>query len=171
MRTKLTLVALGLLAISASPAFAAEEKLSASILKADQFEIGGGFSFATQGGSSTYTLSPSLGYFITDNISVGSSVSLRFANSDLTGDVSASGSYYFMTAENYSPFATQSFGTTFGETTNSVVGATGLGVSYFITQHIGFNTTATLSYNLNNLSSFANNVSFGIVGAFAIYLK
>ncbi|KFF05040.1 outer membrane beta-barrel protein [Flavobacterium reichenbachii] len=164
---------------------------TAGFAKGDVF-ISGAFNVGSQktgdNKSSDFTLVPSVGYFVTENIAIGAKLGFGSTKvgDDKTNDFTAGafGRYYFTPASQFSVFGQAGLDFTnskAGEFKSNEVGVNlGLGLSYFLSKHFAIETTwAGLGYNVNNngghgaektnsfgLGTDLRDVSFGVIYKF-----
>lgn len=148
----------------------AEEIKADTFLAKDRYEVGGRFQFTSQAstGGSSFGLTPNVGYFIKDRISLNGVLNTQYtsASSKVFGYYGVGASYYFKTEQDFAPFASQLFTRTYGNSDAVINGATELGVLKFLASNLAFKTA--LSYGYSFERSMDEGL-FSLYGAFSIF--
>ncbi|WP_294083704.1 outer membrane beta-barrel protein [Proteiniphilum sp. UBA5384] len=119
-------------------------------------------------GSSTTTVvfSPSVGYFVTDGLSVGISASILNTEGSTLYSVLPSASYYFDNQSNIKPFIEVGIGygglSEDGESIGGLALGAGAGIMYLINKNIGLNLG--FQYLRGDYDGLINNTFGGTIG-------
>jgi hypothetical protein len=149
----------------------AENIKSETFLAKDRYEVSGSFVFnsSADSGRSNFRISPGVGYFIKDRLSVNAVVGAAYSSTTtkLTGDYGLGATYYLKTDEQYAPFVSQSFYRTFGSSDPEMGGMSQVGVLNFIAPNLAFKTSLAYDYSFERS---INKGSFYIIGIFSLFL-
>jgi len=148
----------------------AEEIKADTFLAKDRYEVGGRFQFSSQAksGATNFSLTPNVGYFIKDRISINGLLNTQYSgiSSKVFGYFGLGASYYFKLEQQFAPFVSQNFTRTYGNSDAIMGGSTDFGVLNFLAPNVAFKTA--LEYNYNFKQSM-NEGLFSLYGAFSIY--
>lgn len=117
-------------------------------------------------GSTTVTLSPSVGYFITDGLAVGAGLNLITSEGSTIFTVLPTASYYFQTMSQIQPYL--QLGVGYGSlkvgsnSTGGLALGAGGGIVYLINQNVGLN--AGLQYIRGDYGGNVTNTFGGVLG-------
>jgi outer membrane protein len=148
------------------------------------FTLGGNIKYQSENGNSHTMLAPSLGYFVSDKLSINATI-VSMSGDDLETGMAMESStsfgigvnYYMLDlGERFKVYSTANLG--FGDDTTSF--NAGVGMNYFLTQKLllNFGLTDMLSYskvgdadatthiNLNEYDNFLDNLNFGLTYRF-----
>lgn len=127
--------------------------------------LGGGASFQSQDGTSSWQISPSIGSFVKDNLAIGAAASLGGYDGDTSWQLGAFVKPYFGKADNGKMFLNANLG--FGDQTGSTEFAYGAGLGYasFLNKSIALE----FSGNYNKVGDMKGMFGLGI--GFQIHFK
>ncbi|PBJ13692.1 outer membrane beta-barrel protein [Flavobacterium sp. ACN6] len=180
-----------ILAAIAVMGFSAANAQTTGFSKGDTF-ISGAFNVGTEktgdAKSNDFTLVPSVGYFVSENVALGAKLGFGSSKVDDVKEnaftVGAFGRYYFTPASQFSVYGQAGLDFTNYKTgdfkSNELGVNVGLGLSYFLSNHFAIEATwAGLGYSVNNnggdgadktnrfgLGTDLRDVSFGVIYKF-----
>lgn len=180
-----------ILAAIAVMGFSAANAQTTGFSKGDAF-ISGAFNVGTEktgdAKSNDFTLVPSVGYFVSENVALGAKLGFGSSKVDDAKEnsftVGAFGRYYFTPASQFSVYGQAGLDFTnhkVGDFKSNELGVNvGLGLSYFLSNHFAIEATwAGLGYSVNNnggdgadktnkfgLGTDLRDVSFGVIYKF-----
>lgn len=120
--------------------------------------------------STTVTLSPSIGYFVANNLAIGASVSLQSTEGTTVYSILPTASYYFETQSQIKPFVDLGLGyaniSADGDNFGGLALGAGAGIVYLFNQNVGLNVG--LQYLRNDFDVGVINTFGGMMG-FSIF--
>ena len=159
-----------LLILPVQKVLATQETDAHTFLVKDRYEVGASFDFSSSAktGESNFFLSPTVGYFIKDRLSINGGLSTNFSGttSKLTGDYSLGSTYYFETKQQFAPFVYQTVSRTYGSSDSSMTGITGAGILNFLAPNVAFKTVFNYRYDFERSMNEGN---FYLSGSFSIF--
>lgn len=143
------------------------------------FLVGGNLGFRTNSNSSSFTLTPTVGYFFAKNLAAGANVTLNFQKLGTVRRTDVGlGPFarYYFGQSNFRPFLhgglgflSSSFKTGSSKTTtNGFYSTLGVGGAAFINQNVAFEGLVTYDYTKYNNAGSSN--GFGLNLGFQVYI-
>lgn len=125
--------------------------------KSDKFVEGSVSYTKVTGSDATYTLAPTVGYFVTEKTALGVSLSTT-KNVTNTTSVGVFARHYFLNVgQNFKVYSQLGFNNNSGTDVKSYVSADlGLGLNYFVTKNLALTTSLTSLASYNDKTSTFN---------------
>ena len=128
------------------------------------YEAAGSFELRVNDGAD-YNVRTSWGYFLRDQFSVNGLLGVSTFGSRTIFNVGAGARYYFLVQSSFAPFVAQDFIARIDEDNVDYNGNTDVGVLWALTPNVGFKTSGSFFYALDE--SFSPN--FSMLGELAFY--
>ena len=119
--------------------------------------------------STTVTLSPSIGYFVANNLAIGASVSLQSTEGTTIYSILPTASYYFETQSQIRPFVELGIGyasiSADDENFGGLAVGAGAGIMYLFNQNVGLNVGLQYlrnDFDLGVINTFGGAMGFSI---------
>jgi hypothetical protein len=139
-------------------------------IKTGNVEAGGSIALNVYRGNSSFSMSPSIEYFVEDHLSVGGQLVLLSSSDYNSFGFGPSATYYFLIQDRWAPFVNANiiFSHNNLGSDHSTDYEVGVGSRYFITPSVTFGPS--LIYDLNTNASGSTNGYLTLLGSFAIFL-
>ena len=136
---------------------AAPTVLAEEALKAGRLKLGGGFGWTQTKDYSYQHISPSIQYFVSDNLSLGASLSYGTGSGDFSStSIGPALDYYFYHKNQLAFYFSQEislsnyYGADYYGDAQSQIGTSSLGTLIFLNQNVAFGVELSRSYSLKN---------------------